>query len=111
MIQRIIEKAGIATVSISIVRRYTEKVRPPRAVYLRWPFGHPLGEPGNVDQQAAVLGKALSVLRAAESPGTIVDPGWKWRRETYPPAPWLSAAPRCPENPSDPLAERTVKKV
>ena len=30
------------------MREFTEKVQPPRSVYLKWPFGHPLGEPGNV---------------------------------------------------------------
>ncbi|MCF8080810.1 MAG: hypothetical protein K9K88_16145 [Desulfobacterales bacterium] len=95
LIQRAIEQVGIPTVSVSIVREYTEKVKPSRAVYLRWPFGHPFGEPGNVNQQAAVLGKTLEVLSTSKIPGEIVDLGWRWRRETYPEAPWLSAPPRC----------------
>ena len=95
LIQRIIEQAGIPTVSISIVREYTEKVKPPRAVFLRWPFGHPLGEAGNVNQQAAVLGKTFEALFAIDTPGTIVDLGWRWRRESYPVPSWLENPPRC----------------
>jgi D-proline reductase (dithiol) PrdB len=95
LIQRAIEQAGIPTVSVSIVREYTEKVKPPRAVFLRWPFGHPFGEPGNKNQQSAVLAKALAVLQTAASPGTIVDPGWRWKRESYSPPPWLASPPRC----------------
>ena len=95
LIQRAIEQAGIPTVSVSIVREYTEKVKPPRAVYLQWPFGHPFGEPGNVNQQSAVLGKTLEVLSTSKTPGAIVDLGWRWRRESYPEAPWLSEPPRC----------------
>jgi hypothetical protein len=86
LIQRAIEAIGIPTVSISIVRKYTEKVKPPRAIFLRWPFGHPLGEPGNVDQQAAVLGKAFEALYQINTPGSINDVNWRWHRESYPPA-------------------------
>lgn len=83
MIQREIEKVGIATIGISIVRDYTEKVSPPRTVFLRWPFGHPLGEPGNVKQQRAVLFEAFRALYQAREPGTIVDLPFRWRREKY----------------------------
>ena len=62
MIQREIEKAGIATVGVTIVREYTEKVQPPRSVYLKWPFGHPLGEPGKVKQQRAVVLEAFRLF-------------------------------------------------
>jgi D-proline reductase (dithiol) PrdB len=95
LIQRVIEQTGIPTISISIVRSYTEKVKPPRSIHLRWPFGHPLGEPGRSDQQAAVLAKAFDALYRIDEPGKIIDVPWRWRRETYPPAPWLSNPARC----------------
>ena len=83
MIQREIEKVGIATIGISIVREYSEKVKPPRTVYLRWPFGHPVGEPGNILQQRAVLFEALRALYQIQEPGTIIDLPFRWRREKY----------------------------
>lgn len=83
LIQREIEKAGIATVGISIVREYAEKVQPPRTVFLRWPFGHPVGEPGNRLQQRAVVLEALRALYQIGKPGTIVDLPFRWRREKY----------------------------
>lgn len=83
LIQRVIEAQGIPTVGISIVRQYTEKVKPPRAVFLKWPFGHPLGEPGNMAQQRAVMKKAFEALYAIEEPGGIIDLPWQWKRETY----------------------------
>ncbi len=83
LVQREIEKAGIPTVGISIVREYTEKVRPPRSVYLRWPFGHPLGEPFNVPQQSTVLKMTFSVLCSINTPGMIVALPLRWRREDY----------------------------
>jgi len=82
LIQRAIEASGIPTVSISILREVTEKVKPPRAVFLRWPFGHPLGEPGNVAQQLTVLHDAFAFARTAQR-GEIRDLPYRWRRETY----------------------------
>ncbi len=83
LIQREIERVGIATIGISIVRDYSEKVQPPRTVFLRWPFGHPLGEPGNLPQQRAVVFEALRALYQIETPGTIIDLPFRWRRENY----------------------------
>ena len=83
LIQREIEKAGIATVGVSIVREFTEKVQPPRSVYLKWPFGHPLGEPGNVKQQRAVVLEAFKALYNITTPGEIVDLPFRWRRYDY----------------------------
>ncbi|NNG01316.1 MAG: hypothetical protein HKM93_18135 [Desulfobacteraceae bacterium] len=89
LIQRAIEAAGIPTIGISIGRSYTEKVKPPRTVYLKWPFGHPLGEPFNINQQAAVLEKAVDALYAIKTPGGIIDLPFRWRRETYPEPFWM----------------------
>jgi len=83
LIQREIEKAGITTIGVSIVREYTEKVQPPRTVYVKWPFGHPLGEPGNVKQQRAVVLEAFKALYDFTTPGEIVDLPFRWRRHDY----------------------------
>ncbi len=83
LIQRVLESEGIATTGISIVRRFTEEVRPPRSVFVKWPYGHPLGEPFNKKQQMAVLEEALALFESAEKPGEIVDLPFKWRRHNY----------------------------
>jgi hypothetical protein len=83
LIQREIEKTGIATIGISIVREFTEKVRPPRTVFLRWPFGHPLGEPGKIQQQRTVLLEAFRALYRIATPGEIIDLPFRWRRHDY----------------------------
>ncbi|MCS6888956.1 MAG: hypothetical protein NZQ09_12185 [Chloroflexus sp.] len=82
LIARIIEDAGISTICIVSLKPIAEQVRPPRTIHLAWPFGHPLGEPGNRAQQLTVLHAALHSLYFAE-PGEILEPGWRWRRETY----------------------------
>ncbi len=74
---------GIPTIGISIVRRFSEKVKPPRTVFLPWPFGHPLGEPFNVAQQRRVLIAAFKALSTITTPGEIVDLPYRWRKEKY----------------------------
>ncbi len=80
LIQREIESTGVPTVAISIVRKYTADVKSPRAVFLRWPMGHPLGEPFRKDQQMVILKSALKALETIEKPGTIIDLPYRWRR-------------------------------
>jgi D-proline reductase (dithiol) PrdB len=52
-------------------------------LFLRWPFGHPLGEPFQVNQQMTILKEMLDALQTLEIPGTIRDLPYRWRRETY----------------------------
>jgi hypothetical protein len=82
LIQRAIEASGVATVSVSVLRDVTARLRLPRAVALRWPFGHVLGEPGARAQQLTVIRDALATLYTA-TPGTLVSLPYRWRRETY----------------------------
>jgi len=70
-------------VAVSIVRRFTEETRSPRAVFLKWPMGHPLGEPGRTEQQTRVLRDALDALSTIKTPGTIIDLPYRWKRYDY----------------------------
>lgn len=54
--------------ALSLVREHTAKVNPPRAVFVPFPFGLPLGHPGNSAEQQAVLDLAFSTLDAASGP-------------------------------------------
>jgi D-proline reductase (dithiol) PrdB len=83
LVQREVERAGIPTIGITIVRTYTKRVKPPRSVFLNWPFGHPLGEPFNRAQQVAVLVKAFEALYDIKTPGEIRDLPFRWKQETY----------------------------
>src|SRR5882762_9905283 len=53
---------GLVTVSISLVREHTEKLKPPRALWVPFPFGLPLGHPEDIAEQRAVLDAALVLL-------------------------------------------------
>lgn len=81
--QRELERQGLATVGISLLRRVTEKLRPPRTYFVRYPFGHALGEPFRSAQQQRIFREALAVLETATQPGTIVDSPYRWRRARF----------------------------
>jgi hypothetical protein len=68
LIQRAIEFAGITTVSISLLREITEKIRPPRALFVPFPLGYPLGEPHNPDLQLRIMRAAFSLLSRTDVP-------------------------------------------
>jgi hypothetical protein len=63
----------MSTISISLNRRITEKVKPPRALLVDFPLGHPMGNPLDQALQKKILVEALKQLRLIEKSGTIVD--------------------------------------
>jgi D-proline reductase (dithiol) PrdB len=71
LIQSIIENIGIPTVSISLLREITEKVKPPRALFVPYVMGYPLGEADNEALQLTIVRQALSLLTSAKTPPFI----------------------------------------
>lgn len=57
-----LERRGIATVALQLLREVAERVRPPRALLLPFRHGYPLHQPGRPALQHAVLEGALRVL-------------------------------------------------
>ena len=68
VLARVFEAAGLSTVSVSLVREHTAKVKPPRALFVPFPFGVALGAPGDSALQHRVLGAALALLERPEGP-------------------------------------------
>ncbi|HEU5384089.1 MAG TPA: selenoprotein B, partial [Ktedonobacteraceae bacterium] len=62
LIQRQIESQGMTTVSISLLREITEKVRPPRALFVPYPLGYPLGAPLDTALQTRIIRTAFALL-------------------------------------------------
>jgi hypothetical protein len=71
LLQSIIEKAGIATVSISLLLEVTRRVEPPRVLFVDRPLGYPLGEPRNADLQKQIMLTAFALLRLPVSDSLI----------------------------------------
>ncbi|MEO8974120.1 MAG: hypothetical protein ABI406_21230 [Ktedonobacteraceae bacterium] len=68
LIQRAIEYAGMTTVSLSLLREITKKVRPPRALFVPYPLGYPLGEPNNTSLQTRIMQSAFALLPRTDTP-------------------------------------------
>jgi hypothetical protein len=83
LVQRAIETAGLPTIGITLQREITRRVRPPRALSLRYPFGHPMGEAFATAQQRTILVDALRALETVSVPGTILEPGYRWKRHRF----------------------------
>ena len=91
-----LEQKGISTVVVGSIRLHLEKVKPPRALWVPFELGRPLGgwiegddtEDANGGFQLKVLSKALSLLDSPvatpvlddfdlEDPSKGIDQGWQ----------------------------------
>lgn len=63
-----LERAGISTVGISLVRENTEALRPPRFLWVPFPLGRPLGAPNDPAFQHRVIRAALALLGRGSGP-------------------------------------------
>jgi hypothetical protein len=72
VIARVLEERGISTISISLIREHTVKIKPPRAVWVPFPFGMCIGHRNDIKEQRAVLDLAFSTLEAPAGP-VLVD--------------------------------------
>ncbi len=63
-----IERAGVATTSISLIRPQTEKTRPPRALWVSFDLGRPLGSAEDPEFQKDVIRAAFCLLETATAP-------------------------------------------
>ncbi len=69
-----LERQGIATVVLQLLRVVAEKVRPPRALFLPFKHGYPLDVPDDPDRQHAVIEAALRLLEDPQGePPLLVD--------------------------------------
>ncbi len=62
------EQEGVATTQISLIRLHTEKTTPPRALWVPFELGRPLGVPNDAAFQTRVLHASLKLLEAADGP-------------------------------------------
>jgi hypothetical protein len=63
-----LEEEGLSTTSISLVREHTVKISPPRALWVPFPLGRPLGVPGDPAFQRKVLLAVLALLDEPKGP-------------------------------------------
>lgn len=81
LIQRVLDEAGIPTISLTLVREITEQVKPSRALYLEHPFGHTLGDVGDTALQRRILLDCLDAAVNLTEPGTIRHLPYRWIKD------------------------------
>ncbi len=66
LVASVIEKAEIPTVGLTLLQMVTKKVRPPRSLYVPFPFGYPLGKPNEAKLQHRIIRGALDLLESPD---------------------------------------------
>jgi hypothetical protein len=107
-----LEEEGIATVAIALIRPQAERTKPPRALWVPFELGRPVGPPSDAAFQKRVLLAALHMLVEGGGPVRIVDfpdddprarPDPAWR------PPFMPAA--AANGPAETLAARLEEEV
>lgn len=80
---RAVERAGIPTVTLSVLPGATEALPAPRNVVVRFRLGQVFGEPQRVDQQHTILADALRALSEIRESGGRRDLPYRWKRHAY----------------------------
>jgi D-proline reductase (dithiol) PrdB len=81
LVGRVIEAAGIPTVTLNMIWVYQNMVGMPRVAAIEHPFGRPYGDVGDVGTQRAVLRAALEVFERAKEPGHVEHLPFVWHEE------------------------------
>jgi hypothetical protein len=68
-----LEEEGIATVAIALIRPQAENTKPPRALWVPFELGRPIGPPSDAEFQKRVILTALGMLVDGGGPVRIID--------------------------------------
>ncbi len=68
-----LERRGISTVALILLREVALRVRPPRALFVPFLHGYPLDRPGSPARQHAVIEAALHLLERADAQPPLLD--------------------------------------
>ena len=63
-----LEREGIPTVGISLVREHTETIRPPRSLWVTFELGRPFGIPDDAPFQRRAMQAALDLFARTDGP-------------------------------------------
>lgn len=86
MLARVIEAAGIPTVTVTMMPVLAEKHRLSRVIGVEFPFGHAFGMVDDEAMQLEVTAAAVDLLESATEPDTRVDLDIEWpvdRKSAY----------------------------
>lgn len=78
VLARTLETHGLATMLVTGMPYWAERLGTPRTLAVEYPFGHTFGRPGDREGQLRIARQALAVLAAAVAPGGIVHSPEAW---------------------------------
>ena len=81
LVARVIEAAGIPTVTLNMIWPFQRLIGMPRVAAVEHPFGRPYGDAGDADTQSAVLRAALRVFETAGEAGHVEHLPFTWHEE------------------------------
>jgi hypothetical protein len=82
VLARTLEQAGLATVLVTMMPYWAERIGVPRTLAVEHPFGQTLGMAGDKAGQLNVIRQALHLLETAKEPGSIKHWDQPWPVET-----------------------------
>ena len=69
-----LERRGIPTVTLQLLRSIAEAVKPPRGLWVPFPHGYPLHKPSEPELQKRVMRRALRMAAdPSHKPGVLLD--------------------------------------
>jgi hypothetical protein len=74
LVAAVLERQGISTVAVQLLRPAAERVKPPRGLWVPFKHCYPLDQPNNPSRQHAVIEAALRLLEdPILKPPVLVD--------------------------------------
>ena len=80
LIQRLVEAAGIPTISLGNAIDRMAHIKPPRALLVKFARGSMFGEPGNEKRHKRIILDALEALKTMTVPGSIKELPYRWKQ-------------------------------
>ena len=68
MLAHFFESYGFSTVLVGFVKEHIQAIKPPRALWLNFPMGRPLGKPNDAEYQKKVIRSAFSLFDSSSGP-------------------------------------------
>ena len=81
LVARVIEAAGIPTVTLNMIWPFQRLIGMPRVAAIEHPFGRPYGDVADVETQSAVLRSALDCFETSRQPGHVQHLPFRWHED------------------------------
>lgn len=81
LIQRVLDEAGLTTISLTTIASITRRIKPSRALLIEHPFGLVMGDTHDRERQSAVLIEMLEGAKRITQPGTIEALPFEWTKD------------------------------